>query len=970
MSASPHFFRFKSFLLVLTIFVQFENLKGQSLSYRQGQLLVQFVPGFKPEINSFASISKRSNSLIYKTIPIKQLCPWNVWLIAFDYTRIRENELINDLKGLPEVLIVQKNHLIKPRWTPNDPYFTAQWYHVNSQNPFIDFDSDKAWDLAKGGLTDRGDTIVLCVIDDGLEIAHEDIRPNMWVNYREIEGNGIDDDQDGYIDDRFGWNTYKLNDLFDKGQHGTPVTGLAAAKGNNSLGISGICPNTKIMFVEGGGDEANAIEAYSYPFQLRRLYNKTNGMKGAFVVVTNTSWGSDYGHPEDAPLWCAVYDSLGLEGIVNVASTANLNIDVDIEGDLPTTCPSDYLITVTSLTDQNLRDGGAAYGKKSIDLGAYGESVFSTYINNYYRSFSGTSAAAPQVTGAVALIYSLSCSNLSTLAISNPPEAAREVKRIILNSVRLNDDLKYNTVSGGVLNLLNALNYSSPIFPIKITDHSIALHWDANAIFPIAIRYRIKSLFTWKDTTIYSGQDFVIDNLDACTEYEVQYKNICSRNTDIYSPGRIYKTSGCCDAPSNFSILNNTGNEVHFSFYDPDQLPLVGLLRHTGSTDWDTFVIHSSGGKFNLTNLDLCAQYEFEAYAYCNNKPTPICAPFLFNTNGCENCSDLNYCKRYKPSSDLEWLEAIQVNNTTFRSGNNLGYGNFVGSNQSWTFEKNKTYAVTFKAGYLNDTSQLVLAAWIDYNQDGNFDDNENFAVPTQKFSYSKMYQLSIPANAKSGLTRMRVCLKYAAFSETTPLPCFQSLEFGEYEDYCVTITNSICDDIESVHLNSAFSNQVNLTIQDPNSNSFIYGYRKLYSPDWILGIATSRQIQLNQLDSCSRYEIKLQSVCNDSRSNPVYFKFNTAGTGCISSTRQEDSERIYISPNPFTDHLYINNPDNIFISTLILYTVEGKSIRTIRLNSNESVVQLDCNINPGYYLLQLQFSHCSPKIYPVISIH
>lgn len=206
-----------------------------------------------------------------------------------------------------------------------------------------------AWDLNTGGLTELGDTIVLCIIDDGLDIAHYDIKGNLWRNYQEIPDNKLDDDQNGYVDDYYGWNSYKDGGNFDPGFHGTPVCGIAAATGNNNLGVCGINWKVKLMFVAGGGDEANAILSYTYPWKARKAYNQSNGKQGAFVVATNSSWGSDYGMPEEAPIWCAVYDSLGAEGILNAASTTNLDLNVDEDGDLPTTCESDYLITVTSM---------------------------------------------------------------------------------------------------------------------------------------------------------------------------------------------------------------------------------------------------------------------------------------------------------------------------------------------------------------------------------------------------------------------------------------------------------------------------------------------------------------------------------------------------------------------------------------------------------------------------------------------
>ncbi|MBK8486003.1 MAG: S8 family peptidase [Saprospiraceae bacterium] len=965
------FYTYFSFLLVFYFIPQ--GATAQSLNYKQGQLIVQLKSDTDWETIKQKQLHKRSKSSIPELKTIRKLVTnWNIWLVEFDYTHIKYSEIIEEIKNLPEVLNIQKNHLINPRTIPNDPFFTFQWHHLNDgsngRNPQADFDSEKAWDYTTGGLTDQGDTIVICIIDDGLEWSHEDLVENLWLNTREIPGNAIDDDQNGYVDDYHGWNTFKGNDIFDPGKHGTPVCGLAAARGNNSKGISGICWNTKIMFVAGGGDEANALESYAYPLLFRRLYNQSNGKKGAFVVATNSSWGTDNARPEDAPLWCAIYDSLGVEGILNVASTTNQNVDVDIEGDLPTTCESDFLLAVTNMNDSNIKDSNAGFGKKSIDLGAFGESVYSTYINNGYRTFSGTSAASPQVSGAIALLYSLSCNNLASLSKINPPEAAKEAKRILINSVKPNESLKNITVSNGALNLIQALLYTSPVYLQNLSPNSLEFNWESSVIYPIKFRYRIKDISVWVDTFVYAGNVLKLEHLESCTEYEMQFKNACSRYTDSYSPIRIFKTSGCCEAPYDFKVIDKSTSEIKFSFEDPSAFgQLTTLLRLTNSLKWDTFIIQTPLHEFLLKNLEPCAQYELRAYNYCNNKITPISEPFFFNVDGCNSCSSLDYCRRFRPSSDLEWLEAINVDNQRFKSGNNIGYGNFVGSNQTYVFEKNKSYSFAFEPGYFNDTSNVVIAAWIDFNQDGFFDSAENFALPTVKFKSLKSYVLSIPTNAKTGYTRMRICLKYAEVSETAPLSCFQSIEFGEYEDYCVFISNSICNPISKVEINRVEPTSADISVTHNNNNNFYYSYRKLYSSDWLFGTSNSKNIQLTKLDSCSLYEVQFKTVCAEYSSKPVIVNFRTPGTGCIINSNEIHPSQITIYPNPFSDQIFLSNPENEFVNSVRLFSSNGILIKELFIHANAQNLSVFVEVPAGYYFMQLFLKNGKTKVHSLI---
>lgn len=962
-----------SFFLLSIVFQSVISLQlnGQELQFKQGELLIRFKDNFNPWTQS----QQRSSGhyAFPKISPIRHLkTDWNLWVVHYDYTRHSSSTIIQDLYRSSEVLSVQKNRILKPRKKPNDPLLSWQWHHINDGSTGglanADFDSDLAWDYATGGLTEMGDTIVICIIDDGLEINHEDLKPNLWYNYRELPGNLVDDDQNGYIDDYRGWNTYTGNDQFSQGKHGTAVTGLAAARGNNGVGICGISWNVKIMFIAGGGDEANAIESYFYPLYARRLYNKSNGLNGAFVVATNASWGSDFGKPEDSPLWCAMYDSLGLEGIINVASTTNQNLNVDVEGDLPTTCPSDFLISVTNLNDRNEKHPNAGFGKVSIDLGAYGESTYSTYINNSYRSFGGTSAAAPQVTGAVALLYSMPCSNLSELARTNPSKAALEVKEVLLNSAKPNASLKDQCTSDGQLNLFTASQYLGPLRVVDIDKNEIQFSWSNSLIYPIEFRYRRKGNASWMDTMIYVGNQLNLSSLQACTEYEIQYKGLCSRYQTAYSPLRIYKTNGCCESIHSIQIKTLTEQELVFRFKDPSAFgSIVCLIRSTDAIKWDTFMASTPESEFSINTLKPCTQYEISCYSYCNGIESPKSDLFYFTTSGCMSCTELNYCRRFRPSGELEWLESIQVDNEHFISGANFGYGNFVGTNKIWTLHKNRSHQAIFNAGYLADSSRMVVAAWIDYNQDGLFDDSENFAIPTIRFVHSTSYNFQIPPNAKTGITRMRVMLKYAEVSTTTPLPCFQSLEFGEYEDYCVRIIDIDCPGIDKFELARIDENSAELFITPGNSNPFKYSYRKLYSNLWISGMTSSRIISLKQLDSCSIYEVRANVECKDHTSPEVRLQFKTKGTDCISNTKEEGRTELNVYPNPCNNYLLLFNKD---LSELVSYryiSPTGKIQAWIKLSNN--LIQIPLEIPPikGLSYLQILQKNGKTRIIPVV---
>jgi len=179
-----------------------------------------------------------------------------------------------------------------------------------------------------------------------------------------------------------------------------------------------------------------------------------------------------------------MYETMGEVGILNVAATANWNQNVDVEGDIPTTCPSDYLVAVTSTNKSDFlsTSPGAAYGPVNIDIGAPGVSMFSTTINGNYTSKNGTSYAAPVVTGAIALMYSALCQDLENIRTSSPDSLALLIREYLLvDGVDQIASLDGKIASGGRINLYKTLRAVSDCFAVG-EDESYDLN--SELIFP------------------------------------------------------------------------------------------------------------------------------------------------------------------------------------------------------------------------------------------------------------------------------------------------------------------------------------------------------------------------------------------------------------------------------------------------------------------------------------------------------
>jgi len=423
--------------------------------------------------------------------PISLVVP--IYLLKDSRFTNKELTLINSLNSLSSVQAAQLNYLVKPRLTPNDAQYSQQWaLHNTGQSAGTvdaDVDAPEAWDITTGGVTAAGDTIVVAVVDGGVQLTHPDLQANIWRNYAEIPGNSIDDDGNGYIDDVNGWNAYNNTGNLPVDQHGTHVAGIIGAKGNNAVGVSGINWNVKIMNIAGSsGNTATVITAYSYALQQRRIYNATSGEQGAFVVAVNSSFGVDLGLPASFPIWCAFYDTMGAAGILNVGATANANTNVDIQGDIPTACPSNHLVSVTNSTRNDTKNGGAAYGLTTIDLAAPGTSIYNTVTGSNYSNLTGTSMATPMVAGIIGLMYAYPCANIGSLMHQDPSAFALLVKEALLNGTDAKPAFATNTVSGGRANARGALDSLAVLcatpLPLALTKFDaqrshcdIAFHW-------------------------------------------------------------------------------------------------------------------------------------------------------------------------------------------------------------------------------------------------------------------------------------------------------------------------------------------------------------------------------------------------------------------------------------------------------------------------------------------------------------
>ena len=324
------------------------------------------------------------------------------------------------------------NFEIRTSAVPNDPRMGEVWGLAAEGG----IDAPGAWDYSTGS-----EQTVVAVIDTGIDYNHPDLRDNLWTNPGEIPGNGIDDDRNGYIDDVYGMSALDSSgNPIDENGHGTHVAGTIGARGNNGVGVAGVNWRVKIMACKflngsGSGSLAGAVEAINYMVMMKR--------RGIDVRVANNSWG---GGGFSQSLYDAIREARDA-GILFVAAAGNEANNNDALHSYPSDYELSNVVSVAAIGRSRTLASFSNYGAQMVDIAAPGVSILSTYPGASYRSLSGTSMAAPHVTGALALLLS-----------AHPALTMEEAQARLYEAATPVDALVGKVRTGRVLNLARLLS--------------------------------------------------------------------------------------------------------------------------------------------------------------------------------------------------------------------------------------------------------------------------------------------------------------------------------------------------------------------------------------------------------------------------------------------------------------------------------------------------------------------------------
>jgi subtilisin family serine protease len=373
--------------------------------------------------------------------------------VKVDRVRVAEGWTVDETVALysldPDVAVAEPNYYRSAEAAPNDPRFNIQWslHNMGQTGGTVDADLDgpEAWSQQTGN-----SSVVVAVLDTGMEMDHEDLAGNLWMNEGEdwTNGspghNGVDDDGNGKVDDYYGWDFVNNdnNPDDDSTGHGTHVAGIIAADGNNGIGVAGVSWSASIMplkMLSGaeGGLVSDEIAAIDYAIQ-----------KGAQII------NASYGGTSFSQLEYNAIKRAQDAGILFVAAAGNQGTNNDAHPVYPASHDLGNIISVAATDGNDNLLGTSNYGQNSVDVAAPGYLIYSTTINNSYQYRSGTSMAAAHVSGLASLVWS------KDFDLTNSQARGR-----IVNGVDVKSSLNGFVSSDGRINAFSSFFAGSPALP-------------------------------------------------------------------------------------------------------------------------------------------------------------------------------------------------------------------------------------------------------------------------------------------------------------------------------------------------------------------------------------------------------------------------------------------------------------------------------------------------------------------------
>ncbi|TQV89310.1 S8 family serine peptidase [Aliikangiella coralliicola] len=697
-------------------------------------------------IDSYSHISKLSN----RWVGVLEVRP--KYSLPVQLQAASMQSMMSTLQSDNRILQADYDSIVWAAETPNDPKYSKLWgLHNTGQDngtEDADIDAPETWELFSGS-----DDVIVMVIDSGVDYNHPDLARNMWKNPGEIEGNGIDDDQNGYVDDIYGIDTANNDsDPWDDHYHGTHCAGTISARGNNGLGVVGVNWNAKIMACKflnenGSGSTSDAIKCLDY-----MIAQKQSGQN---IVASNNSWGGG----AFAQTLLDAIETAGEAGILFLAAAGNEKADNDSDPYYPATYDSDYVISVAATDRNDQLANFSSWGATTVDLGAPGVDTHSTGPNNTYMDLSGTSMATPHVAGVVSLLASLF-----------PNDTPVERKNRILNNVDSISSLSGRTLSGGRLNALKAVESS----PFAVAKFSWAKQGELTRQFTDNSKTNRCEIVSWQ-------WDFG-DGQTSTEQAPVHSYN----SSGWYDVTLTVKGDACAETSSTQAVWagpnlapvvdyvhsNEEGFVVNYTDLSKDlDGEVTGWLWSFG--DGQTSSEQFPSYKYPYTgtfNVSLTATDDEGASATLTK---PVVVP-------------LKYCKSSSFSPSFVAISKVQFGSFSNSSGKSE-YSDFLDKTINVNSGDSYNVTISLDSGFWGGNTRI----WMDFNLDGFFTDDEMVFEKSGVGTHSGSITIPTTGIKKGHKLGMRVTTGTFGFAnqcDSWSPSGGGEMFWGEVEDYAVII--------------------------------------------------------------------------------------------------------------------------------------------------------------------------------------
>lgn len=708
-------------------------------------------------------------------------------------------EAMRILEGKPDVLWSSPNFYFEgdPREViPNDPSYGSQYHHPLMQN-------NLAWDYTYGN-----PDIIIAVTDDGVELSHSDLNANIWVNPGEIAGNGIDDDNNGYIDDVNGWdfssgnNNPNPNSSYD--DHGTHVSGISAGRTNNSIGISGVSGHSTILPIQFYGVGAWTAAVCNASF----TYAADNGANIVNTSYNINGWVGD-------PVFTAGMQYMHDAGVLHFNSGGN-------GGEInPARQAFHQTLLTVSTTASDVISSFSNYGT-GMDISAPGSDIYSTVTSNGYGYKSGTSMATPNAAGAAALIWSANPSWNSyqvaaqLLATADDIDAINPSYAGLLGAGRVNTYLAMSTTIGPpILKSTEGMpNEGSTVPPDEIDEFTVSFSqvMDPATVNNIA-NYELRG--AGPDNT-FGNSDDVLYTLSTSTPYMYGTNYLTfqvSGGSFINGLHRITFFSGGLSNPFGTALdgdENGTGGDDFIRNFNigipvpiadfeasntspvPDADVIFTDLTYGGPSAWtwtitpETFTF-VNGTDENSQNPEV--QFAELGFYTVSLEVSNVAGSDIETKENYINVITCVYCPAVGNTGTDEWISNVTFNTINNSSPAGTGYTDYTSI--STEVEPGSTHDISISCGSIGNWTENIWV-YFDWNQDCDFDDvGESYDLGQTSGPGTLTTSISVPDDAVPGSVRMRAFLKYGSNPTSA---CENNFSFGEVEDYTVIVGGTLIE--------------------------------------------------------------------------------------------------------------------------------------------------------------------------------